>query len=143
MKRAVPHLARHSRSVAFVLSVGLLAIGAAASCKAKASPSYVESDAAVVVTDESRAYARSVFALRCAACHGAMGTGEKAAGVPVPNFRDATWQDGITDAAIERIIAEGGLRVGKNPIMPANPDLATSRESLAAMRAHIRAFGGR
>ncbi len=129
-----------------VVVIAVLACApATTACKSKpnASPPRIEADGAVVVTEAARAYARSVFALRCAACHGAMGTGEKAAGVPVPNFRDATWQSGITDAAIERIIAEGGLKVGKSPIMPANPDLATSSESLAAMRAHVRAFGGR
>jgi mono/diheme cytochrome c family protein len=137
----------HSRVRALVtLLATLIASALTVACKSKPPPIVDgESDAAGVVTDEARAYARSVYALRCAACHGATGLGarESGAGIPLPNFRDIAWQNGITDSAIERIVALGGRGTGKNAIMPANPDLAASRESLAAMRAHLRSFGAR
>jgi mono/diheme cytochrome c family protein len=85
--------------------------------------------------------ARSVFASRCAICHGDRGEGDgpAAAGLkPQPaNFRDPSWQAQVTDEHIEQVIALGGAAVGKSPVMPPNPDLAR-RPVVSQLRALIR-----
>ncbi|RYG74122.1 c-type cytochrome [bacterium] len=118
---------------------GLASAASLAACARRASPSGGDASAEA----EATAYARQVFGLRCAACHGARGAGETArTGVPMPDFRDAAWQARTTDEAIERIVVEGGAKVGRSPVMPPNPDLATQPEVVRALRAHIRKLGG-
>jgi mono/diheme cytochrome c family protein len=71
--------------------------------------------------------AKQIFATRCATCHGATGHGDgpTAAGFPTKprNFTDPAWQAGVTDDALRKVIAKGGAAVGKNALMPHNPDL--------------------
>src|SRR6185503_15275029 len=59
--------------------------------------------------------ADSIWQMRCTTCHGAQGKGDGAAAVALtPKPRDftlATWQSSVTDAHIEKIIAEGGQGV--------------------------------
>jgi mono/diheme cytochrome c family protein len=90
------------------------------------------------------AEAMSIFTTRCVGCHGNDGRGDGAAAAalnPRPrNFRESSWQDATSDAAIERIIVEGGAAVGKAPGMPPNPDLRAKPEVVAALRAHIRSL---
>lgn len=85
--------------------------------------------------------AEKIFAGRCAPCHGADGKGDgPAAGALKPkpaSFRDGDWQQSVTDEQIEKIIAEGGAAVGKNPAMPPNPDLA-GKPVVKALRQLIR-----
>ena len=92
------------------------------------------------------AEAREIFATRCVPCHGAQGHGDGVAGAalnPHPrNFGDTAWQASITDANIERTIREGGAAMGKSPLMPPNPDLASRPEVVAALRAHVRSLAG-
>ena len=61
--------------------------------------------------------------------------------MPKPrNFQDAAWQKSVSDEHIEQIVQYGGAAVGKSPAMPANPDLTSKPEVVAALRAHVRAL---
>jgi mono/diheme cytochrome c family protein len=91
------------------------------------------------------AAANELFAARCALCHGPDGRGDgpgSAALNPKPrNYHDKAWQASVTDDQIEKTIVEGGAAVGKSPVMPAHPDLASNPEVLAALVAKIRSLG--
>lgn len=95
--------------------------------------------------EELRATGRELFLERCATCHGENGDGQGpgAAGLsPKPrDFRDAAWQESVTDQHIEQVVAYGGAAVGLSPIMPAHPDLANDPQKLAALRTFIRSLG--
>ncbi len=88
--------------------------------------------------------AAQLFASRCATCHGAEGAGDgagAAALVPKPrNFRQAAWQESVSDEHIVRVISYGGAAVGLSPIMPAHPDLANQPPALAGLVAHVRSL---
>jgi mono/diheme cytochrome c family protein len=88
------------------------------------------------------AEAEQIFAARCTPCHGASGAGDGPASsglTPRPrNFHDEDWQTSVSDEHLERIIQYGGAAVGRSPAMPANPDLTSKPEVVAALRAHIR-----
>jgi mono/diheme cytochrome c family protein len=53
--------------------------------------------------------AAELFRRRCVKCHGADGTGDKARGrLPeIPNFTDASWRRGRTDAALVESVLDG------------------------------------
>jgi cytochrome c553 len=91
-----------------------------------------------------KAEADTVWQTRCTTCHGAGGKGDGAAAVALnPKPRDlslATWQAGVTDEHIEKVIAEGGQAVGLSMLMPANPDLTSKPEVIKALRAHVRSL---
>jgi len=112
----------------------LLACGGPQSAPGHASPSAAD-----------RAEADSLFATRCASCHGpnGEGNGPAAAGLdPKPrNYHDLTWQTATTDAEIEKAILDGGEAVGKSPAMAPNPDLQSKPGVVAALREKIRSFG--
>lgn len=86
-----------------------------------------------------------LFSERCALCHGAGGRGDGPAAAamnPKPrNFTDKAWQTATTDEALRKAIVEGGTAVGKSPLMPPNPDLATNAELLSSVAAHVRSLG--
>jgi len=88
--------------------------------------------------------AETVWQSRCTTCHGAGGKGDGAAAVALtPKPRDltlASWQSSVTDAHIEKIIAEGGQAVGLSMLMPANPDLAPKADVIKALRVRVRAL---
>ena len=52
----------------------------------------------------------------------------------------ATWQATVTDDYLEKIIAYGGIEVGKSAGMPPNPDLMAKKEVVAALRAKVRSL---
>ncbi|MFN2426059.1 MAG: cytochrome c [Candidatus Binatia bacterium] len=93
----------------------------------------------------AKAEADTVWQQRCITCHGALGKGDGAAAVALtPKPRDltlASWQTSVTDAHIEKIIAEGGQGVGLSMLMPANPDLVAKPDIIKALRARVRALG--
>ena len=97
------------------------------------------------ISQAAKDEANKIFLARCALCHGVNGAanGPKSEELkPLPrNFQDPDWQSSVTDAYIERIIVEGGAAVGKNAVMPPNPDLADKPEVVAALRAHVRRLG--
>jgi hypothetical protein len=92
----------------------------------------------------AKAEADDIFATRCTPCHGPAGEGNGPASAtlsPRPrNFHDPSWQSGISDAEIEKVIAYGGAAVGKSAAMPANPDLAGKPEVISALREKVRGF---
>ncbi|HVM96014.1 MAG TPA: cytochrome c [Candidatus Acidoferrales bacterium] len=89
--------------------------------------------------------AKDIFANRCATCHGPAGKGDGPAGAalnPKPrDYGDAAWQKSVTDDQIEKIILEGGPAVGKSPLMPPNPDLASKPQVVKGLRSIVRGFG--
>lgn len=89
--------------------------------------------------------AKKVFETRCAVCHGATGRGDgpgAAALTPRPqNFSDPAWQTSLDDAALERVIVEGGAAVGKSSAMPPNADLRGKQPVLEELAKLIRGFG--
>ena len=89
--------------------------------------------------------AKSIFAMRCATCHGATGLGDGAAAVamnPTPrSFADAEWQKAITDEQIDQVIIGGGPAIGKSPLKPPNPDLAAKADVVKALRVMVRDLG--
>jgi mono/diheme cytochrome c family protein len=97
------------------------------------------------VTPEAREAANSIFAERCAVCHGddGGGAGPGAANLnPKPqNFRSKKWQKSMTNQQIATIIVNGGSSVGLSASMAANPDLEEQPDVVAALVERVRKFG--
>ena len=97
------------------------------------------------ITPQARAEALSIFAERCAVCHGVDGdgAGPGAASLnPKPaNFRSRKWQSSMSDERIATIIVNGGTSVGLSASMASNPDLEGQPDIVAALVEHIRKFG--
>jgi len=97
------------------------------------------------VSDAVKAEAKTLFASRCATCHGAAGKGDGAAAAglnPKPrDMSDAAWQKSVSDEHIEKIILLGGPAVGMSPLMPPNPDLSGKPEVVKALRMLVRDMG--
>ena len=89
--------------------------------------------------------ARAFFAGRCQMCHGDGGRGDGPAGkalTPQPrNFPDRGWQRQVSDGHIEKVILQGGVSVGKSPLMPAHTDLAGKPAVVKALIGLVRGFG--
>jgi mono/diheme cytochrome c family protein len=89
--------------------------------------------------------AEDIYKNRCTMCHGPSGKGDGPVGAalnPKPrDLGDPAWQKSVTDEHIEKIIQGGGSAVGKSPLMPANPDLASKPDVIKALRAMVRKFG--
>jgi len=100
--------------------------------------------APAVVSPEARDAANSIFAERCAVCHGddGGGAGPGAANLnPKPqNFRNRKWQKSMSDQQIAMIIVNGGSSVGLSASMAANPDLEGQPDVVAALVERIRKF---
>ena len=96
------------------------------------------------ITPEARAEALSIFAERCAVCHGEDGGGAGPAAAslnPKPaNFRSRKWQSSMSDQRIAMIIVNGGQSVGLSASMASNPDLDGRPDVVAALVEHIRKF---
>lgn len=88
--------------------------------------------------------AAALFGQLCQTCHGANGEGNGpvAASLPVKprNYTDAAWQASVTDDQIKEIIVKGGAAVGKSPMMPGNPNLASDPDELAGLVKIIRGY---
>ena len=97
------------------------------------------------ITPQARDEASSIFAERCAVCHGddGGGTGPGAANLnPKPqNFRSRKWQKSMSDDQIAKIIVNGGSSVGLSASMAANPDLEGQPDVVAALVERVRKFG--
>lgn len=84
---------------------------------------------------DSLADARSVFATKCVACHGADGTGDPHfSQIGIPNFTDPKWQARASDAEMEKTI-----RTGKGKFMPAWEGKLSDAE-IASLVRFIRTF---
>ena len=97
------------------------------------------------ISSEAREAANSIFAERCAVCHGddGGGAGPGAANLnPKPqNFRSRKWQKSMTDDQIAKIIVNGGSSVGLSASMAANPDLEGQPDVVGALVERVRKFG--
>ncbi|MBL9100085.1 MAG: hypothetical protein JNL82_03950 [Myxococcales bacterium] len=91
------------------------------------------------------AAARELWRTRCANCHGPHGRGDGPSGralFPAPrDFHDPTWQAGVTDDHLRRIIVEGGHSVGLSRDMAANADLAGRPAVVGELVQIVRGFG--
>jgi mono/diheme cytochrome c family protein len=71
--------------------------------------------------DGDPAKGREKYALLCASCHGAGGAGDGPASAglaPKPAaHNDGAYMNALTNAYLEKVIAEGGAAVGKSPMM--------------------------
>jgi cytochrome c553 len=85
------------------------------------------------------------FVARCASCHGMEGKGDGPGATalnPKPrNYTDGVWQKAVTDEQIGKTIMYGGAAVGKSPNMPAQSDLQSKPEMVAALVKVVRGFG--
>jgi mono/diheme cytochrome c family protein len=97
------------------------------------------------ITPQARDEALSIFAERCAVCHGVDGDGAGPAAAslnPKPaNFRSRKWQSSMSDERIATIIVNGGTSVGLSASMASNPDLEGQPDVVAALVEHIRKLG--
>lgn len=89
--------------------------------------------------------AEAIFAQRCAVCHGTSGEGDGMAAAnlnPKPrNYTDKSWQASVTDEQLKQIIVQGGEKMGKSLMMPANPDLQDQPQVVDGLVQIIRKFG--
>lgn len=96
---------------------------------------------------QARKDADEVFRTICVTCHGDSGHGDgpgAAACDPKPRtFADAAWQASVTDDHIVKTITLGGAAVGKNPQMPAQPQLKGKTELLQQLVTIIRGFAAK
>jgi mono/diheme cytochrome c family protein len=141
-------------ALVLALALGLAACGSepetpdqgAQTKPAPATPSPAPAPSAAPASGAAGADARSealqIFESRCVTCHGPQGAGDgpASAGLTPPprNFQDPAWQKSVTDTHLEQIVQYGGAAVGRSPAMPANPDLMSKPEVVAALRDHIR-----
>lgn len=79
--------------------------------------------AAVAEAEQQVFDPKGAYATVCTTCHGPAGAGDgpgAAALIPKPaNFGDAAFWSARTDAELIKVIREGGVSVGKSPLMPA------------------------
>lgn len=112
---------------------------------APSAPSAHAPAAAGAISPAAAKEAEAIFNSRCVTCHGQNGKGDgpASAGLQPPprDFTSHEWQASVTDEYLEKIIKFGGAAVGKSPMMPANPDLTSKPEVVAAVRAHVRQLG--
>ena len=93
------------------------------------------------IDEATRQRAMSVFAARCALCHGVSGEGDGPSSAslnPKPRrFSDALWQASVSDDQIKQVILMGGGARKLSTLMLPSPDLKDKPE-LDALVAFIR-----
>lgn len=96
------------------------------------------------VSASAKLEAETLFAARCAGCHGARGLGDGANAQkldPRPrDFSSSEWQRRVSDDEVRTVIVRGGRESGKSGFMPAFPDLANRHERLDALVRTVRGF---
>ena len=124
--------------------LGLAGCGAESKPAPAAAPVAAAKPPAPQAASASAKLAEEIFVSRCVTCHGPQGKGDGPGSlglVPPPrNLSDAAWQATVTDEYLEKIIAYGGIAVGRSAGMPPNPDLMAKKEVVAALRAKVRAL---
>lgn len=104
-------------------------------------------DAAASVPEAAMAEAKTIFAQRCATCHGPEGKGDGPAGQalnPKPRtFSDKAWQEKVNDEHIAKIIIGGGPAVGLSPMMAPNPDLKEKPAVVKGLVKLVRDLGAK
>jgi len=103
--------------------------------------------AKTAVSEQALAEAKTIFAQRCATCHGPEGKGDGPAGAalnPKPRtFTDAEWQKKVDDDHLRKIIVGGGPAVGLSPMMAPNPDLKDKPQVIDGLVQLVRGMGGK
>ena len=88
---------------------------------------------------------RELYALYCATCHGQGGKGDGPAGQvidPRPrDHTDATYMGTLTDQDLYSVIKQGGVSVGKSPLMIAWGGVI-SEQGLRDLVAYVRSLSG-
>lgn len=132
-----------SRAITLPLLLILAACGGGNQAAATGSPSTKQA-AKPAAAGVGEAKAAELFQSLCSTCHGSSGLGDgpgAAAINPKPrSFADAAWQASVSDEHIGKVIVFGGAAVGKSPFMPAQPDLKSQPEVLAALTKIVRGF---
>jgi cytochrome c551/c552 len=89
--------------------------------------------------------AKHIAQVRCAMCHGTSGKGDGPSAATLnPKPRDLSskdWQKSVSDAQIHSVILQGGVGIGKSPLMPPNPDLADQPQVVDELVKIIRGWG--
>lgn len=137
-------MTRVTRPLATLLALGLIGcdedkasrVTPPATVRASATPPPVLAPA-----DEAKQLAQT----RCAMCHGAAGKGDGPTAATLnPKPRDLAskeWQEATSDGQIRTIILQGGVGVGKSPLMPPNPDLAQKPAVVEELVKIVRSYG--
>jgi cytochrome c553 len=88
--------------------------------------------------------AQALFGSMCATCHGVDGRGDGPSAAtlnPKPrDYTNAQWQASVTDDDLKRTILLGGMKTGKSPMMPGNPQLKDEPDTLNGLVKIIRSF---
>lgn len=122
-----------------VLALALSACAVQAALSPRASARTQEKGAAresESISPERLARAKTLFAEKCARCHGADGRGRTVTGdmLGVPDFTDENWWKGDrTDARLKTSVAEG-----RDEMPPFGRKL--TRREIAALVAYVRCF---
>lgn len=115
-----------------------------AAAAVQAAPPAAAATAVSTKTLPGGAEANTIFKTRCIICHGESGQGNGAGAAALTvkprNYTDGKWQKSVTDEDIGNIVVKGGGAVGKDPGMPANPDLKTKPEVVADLVKIVRSF---
>ena len=79
-------------------------------------------------------------------CHGSGGKGDGPTAATLnPRPRDLSskdWQKSMSDGQIRTVILQGGVGLGKSPLMPPNPDLADKPAVVEELVKIVRSYGG-
>jgi mono/diheme cytochrome c family protein len=128
-------------------SIVIALVAVACSKEPPPSSTGAPSGGAPAAASEAASEAKRLYGTVCATCHGETGRGDGMAAAnlnPKPrDYGDAAWQASVTDAEIRKTILEGGLAVGKSPIMPAQPQLADKPEVLDELVKLVRSFAAK
>ena len=131
-----------------VSSSVLLAVVAASACgdgdRSDSGGAADGSAGEVKVSAAARSEAEALFRSLCSTCHGTEGRGDgpgASEAIQPRSFADAEWQASVSDERIRTVITLGGAAVGLNPAMPAQPQLKSKPEVLAALVDIVRGFG--
>jgi mono/diheme cytochrome c family protein len=108
------------------------------------SPAAFPVEKAPSVSAESMAAARMLYGSRCAMCHGPVGRGDgpmaKALAVRPQDLTERLWQSNRSNQRLGLVIVSGGSAIGKSPLMPGQPDLASQPATVEALVALVRGF---
>lgn len=119
-------------------ALALLAVGSLAACGRSGTAGGAGASSAVSASGPE------LFAARCQACHGPAGKGDgpAAAGLqPKPrDLSDPSWQAGVTDDHLRKVIVEGGGAVGRSPLMPPQGDLKDQPAVVEKLVQVVRGF---
>lgn len=87
---------------------------------------------------------KTVYTTYCSTCHGDAGKGDGPAAValdPKPaSFKDPGFWQGKDDAYLRKVVKEGGVAVGKSPLMAAW-GVVLDDAKVAAVVTHIKTLG--